>query len=294
MTGARAATLPSLSVPVRCGDDDHTLDWAAGELTTTDHPDADRERTLSALGADPSPCIEIVDRWSRHRADLDVLVLASRGPADPVTVGESYAGHARVGHSHVGSSSSAYASTLSVARFAPLQQPRRRGRGGKQGWTSYSPIGSGAVPGVAGDHEDEVIALLGLGGLADRLVATVAATWADRIDSNDASVAVALPALHAALYGRAVAAVHSWLGDASAVVELSMCDPGQAPALTREADVVRLALPFSWLSDVWARGLATLLGRFCLSATAVAPDRWTLQAVDSGFGPARSITVDAG
>jgi hypothetical protein len=56
---------------------------------------------------------------------------------------------------------------------------------------------------------------------------------------------------------------------------------------------VRAALPFSWLVDVWARGLTTLLGRFTLAArvedgtyvlSALTPDL-TLEEVRIAMNP---------
>lgn len=288
MTGPRGAALPRSSVHVGCAGNEHTLSWTAGELTAADHPDAERERALSALGADPTPCIELVDRFSRHRDDLDVLVLASRGAADPVATD---GGGARMRSAGFAARPASYSSTLQVSRRGSKRPSAARG------WTMYSPLAgsrSPGRPGLAGEPDDEVAALLAMGGgLPECLVATVAATWADRLDNRDTRIGAAMPSLRAALYGRAVAAMRSWLGDPHAKVDVAMCGPDEQPTLTSGQDCVRLALPFSWLCDVWAAGLSTVVGRFTLSATFTAPDRWTMQTVDAGFGPARSITIDA-
>ena len=98
--------------------------------------------------------------------------------------------------------------------------------------------------------------------------------------------------LHAALYGRAVPAVRAWLGRPELAVEVHMADPDAAPVLTRiDADTVRAELRFSWLSTVWARGLTTLMGRFCLDATTRDGRAWTLVAVDPGLCSPSRICV---
>jgi hypothetical protein len=138
------------------------------------------------------------------------------------------------------------------------------------GWVPYGPAGAFQPP--AADEEDGLVPLLRLEGeLPARLVATVAAAWLERPPGAAAA------RLHAALYGRAAAALEAWLGAEPADVRL-----GAPPALTRSGDTVAATLPLAWLVRVWARGLATVAGRFCLDAatddgctfrlTTVAPD----------------------
>ena len=116
-----------------------------------------------------------------------------------------------------------------------------------------------------------LIALLSLPGhLPDRLVATVAAAYARRDPS---------PRLHAALYGRVIAE----LGE----IEVELLAPEATPSLTRE----RAALPFAWVSTVWARGLTTILGRFCLSAETTDGREWTLVTVGPDFGPPETVRL---
>src|SRR5579875_4181839 len=69
---------------VECSGTMHTVAVQDGRLVTLDHPTPDRERTLMGLGGDPIACIGLLDAWDRHCDDLEVLVLASRGPGDDV------------------------------------------------------------------------------------------------------------------------------------------------------------------------------------------------------------------
>jgi hypothetical protein len=125
--------------------------------------------------------------------------------------------------------------------------------------------------------EARLMALLSLpGALPDRLVATVAAAFAVRDPS---------PSLHAALYGRVLAV----LGE---LETLSLVAPGGPPSLTRDdGGRIHAALPFAWVSTVWARGLATILGRFCLSAKTADGRDWTLLTVGPDFGPPEAVRL---
>jgi len=137
--------------------------------------------------------------------------------------------------------------------------------------------------------EAGLIELLGLGlPLQDRLTATVAAAWRDRL--RDGQARPERPALHAALYGRATAALRRWTRQPDLAVEVTMIGEDEPPALTRGPDGLAAELPFGWLVDVWARGLITIWGRFCVGA-APAPGGWTLSTVGPDLGPAAPVAV---
>lgn len=278
------AALAPVTLPVDCGDQRHELHWAEGGLTAPGHPDADRERALAALGADPSPCLRILDAWHRHADDLDVFVLASRGPSDPLDQSRlraadhpnAYTG----GYMPLSHAGGAYASMMSIRPTVA------------KGWTSYRPMG----PRRYVDYEDEapdatLPTLLSLGsGLPLRLTATVIATWAERIEADDERVAAATPALDAALYGRLRTALLPWLGTPTKL-DFTLQPSGGKAAMHREANSVRVALPFAWLRDVWATGLAVVLDRFCIEAQQTAPGTWTLTTVDRDLATTRTVTV---
>jgi hypothetical protein len=71
---------------LRCGDAEHRLRWADGKLQAVDHPDAEGELVLAALGSDASPCLDMVMAWGRHSDDLTVLAVGPRSPTDAVTI----------------------------------------------------------------------------------------------------------------------------------------------------------------------------------------------------------------
>jgi hypothetical protein len=142
------------------------------------------------------------------------------------------------------------------------------------------------------DPDDDLAALLTLGAvLPDRLVATVAAHWAERLRTPDQDLTTIRPALHAALWGWAAMTIRTWLGRPDLDVDLIMIDEGDDPTLSSTDGTVQARLPFAWLLDVWAHDLTLVMGRFCLAATH-ADTRWTLTAVTPDLGPPHRVTID--
>jgi hypothetical protein len=271
--------LTPAEVAVECSDTRHTICWRDGELTVPAHEDPDGERSLAALGGEGSSCIEILDAWLRHRADLDVLLLASRGGSDRLPSDGNGMGPYR---------------RRPMPRAYGVAPPNPGARPGvmrKAGWTAYAPLNARgpAVPGRVGEPTDALTTLLQLPGpLPDRLVATVIATWAQHIAEHDRQVDAVMAKLHAALYGRALAATSGWLGS-EVTVEVQLADE---PAVSRGEDgTARFELPFGWLADVWARGFTTLVGRSCLTAEPIGADDWMFTTIGADLGPSQTVTV---
>src|SRR6516164_9711178 len=78
--------LPSCAAQVPCGQGRHEVRWEAGALMLPEHPDAEGEQVLAALGGEKAGCVELAEIWQRHTADLSVLAIGPRGPADEITV----------------------------------------------------------------------------------------------------------------------------------------------------------------------------------------------------------------
>ena len=235
---------------VTCGGAEHRLRWEAGELTALDHEDPEAERALAALGAERCTCVDVLDAWAGHRDDARVLVLASRGQIDPLAPpGDEVAQFGIAQPAIVGGF------TVRGRGAGRVQRPRRRpatvrragasvsyaaGRGGGFFGPGAGPTGSMARKAEA---EDELIALLGLGG--------------------------GLPEVH-----------------------LTMIGDGGEPSLATEDRAVRARLPFGWLVDVWAKGLATIWGRCCLAANTDDGQAWELVTVGPDFGRPTPIRVE--
>ena len=89
MTPARPpwwAVLPPAEAQVSCGAGTHRLRWADGRLTAADHPDAEGELVLAALGGERSECMDMVEAWGSHGDDLEILAVGPRSPADELTI----------------------------------------------------------------------------------------------------------------------------------------------------------------------------------------------------------------
>lgn len=274
-SGARWFGHLPTQVELDCGGERHWVRWESGVLHTLNHADPEGERTLAAIAGERSSCIQLLDLWARHEDDLRVLVLASRGPGDPlhrqdlgVQPGGWVATAPAVRQIGGQTRSAVMLASSGIAQIGSRPPPgvARRGR-------PLPPGGPHLPPGF----EESVVKLMSLAGpLVDRLVATVAIKWAERAESDDERADEHSSALAAALYGRAAWSVRMWLGAPKLEVSVGMIAPNEEPAITRDDNGVHVSLPFRWVADVWARGLAVLLGRFVLAVTQVDDDRLLL------------------
>ena len=254
---------------VGCGPGQHTVLWADGMLHAVDHPDAEGELVLAALGGEATPCLDLVSIWNRHSDDLIVLALAPRSADDLLTITTAEIDEVAARRRPAGSR---------MAHIARVGQGHFPGGGNfvtGRAWGSV-PQGRVMIGGVPahlvqeGDQgRHELLRLLALSTpLQLRLSGAVAHAWsrwgpqADRADR-------ARPALTAALAGRVGPAAARWLGIDLPQIEASLhSGPGWgAIELDSSADDVRLkvALPVSWLAWVWAPGLAVVDGHLVVS-----------------------------
>jgi hypothetical protein len=141
--------------------------------------------------------------------------------------------------------------------------------------------------------EEQTLQLLAAGGrLPDRLQATTAAIWTRRLRTGHAQLETARPQLEAALYGRVLRTLRAWLGEPQLTVELTMIGPEEQRRIVHTADGVEVSLPFSWLSDVWMRGLAVTFGRLCIAADTTDGSTWILDTLGPGLADLRQFTID--
>ena len=268
---------------VECGGEQHRLRWDAGSLAALDHDDAEGERALAALGGQRCTCVDLLDAWGHHADDLRVLVLGRRSAIDELVE--------QVDPMR-GNQGGWYA--------APRRAPRSIARGSITVTGHVMLAGPGSGPFASAGRvsaqqraEDELTALMGLGGaLPDRLAATVAATWRERLEQKDRSVTRQRRVLQSALYGRVLGAMRAWLGPAGMPsVALTMISERRRPSMTMADGVVEAGLPFGWLVDVWARDLTTVAGRFTLSVMQAEAESWTLSTVASDFGATRTVAL---
>ncbi len=301
MTAPWWATFGPAEATLRCGDQQHRLRWEAGRLTAVDHPEAEGELVLGALGGDQPECIRLLRAWGEHCDDLDVLMLGSRSATDVLTVDSHDAERLRAGLPGW----TGYAPLPGLARggvipampptwgslwFRTLRSFAVNARALPRGTASYGP-GSAAlaarvaplratrrgaflphVPGGAraflggmGQDLDRELArraeLLELLALGPAFQFRLCATVAAAWSQHDA--ATARPALAAALAGRLAPAVAAWLHVSPDEVRVSLAEGGRG--LLWDGDRWRAGI--GWVAAVWGAGLAVIDGHLVADVT---------------------------
>jgi len=264
--------LPSCQTQVPCGQGRHIVRWEAGQLRLPEHPDAEAELVLAALGGDKAGCVVLAEAWGRHTSDLSVLGVGFHGPADKIVVSwEDVEAAAQAGQR--GS-----AAGVTGLRRPGLRHPAR---------PPAAAVGHSARQRQmqqemdrAAERRNDMLSLLALGyGFGVRLAGQVAAAHADSAD------AAARPALIAAITSRLALLAEQWLGiDPDQVIVSLHHGPGWGRTELTGKETgrrLRVSLPPSWLARVWACGLA-LTGRHLV----VAVDR-------AGWPDARVLAVRA-
>ena len=250
-------SLPPCETLVPCGQGRHSVRWEAGELRLPSHADPEAELVLAALGGDKARCVEIAEAWQRHTADLTVLGIGPRGPAEETTGSGGdcdAAGQAARSVSVLGYGAGPLASPprAAMARAAIRHQQHQ------------------AEAGEASQRRLDMLSLLALGtGFQIRLSGQVVAAYADRLDEPDEHGYSIRPALKAAMAGRVALVAEQWLGIDPDQVEVSLYRGtgwGSVELTERgEQRRLRVSLPAWWLARVWACGLA-LTGRHLVVA----------------------------
>jgi hypothetical protein len=278
--------LPSCQALVPCGQGRHTVRWDTGSFVLPEHPDAQGELVLAALGGEKAGCVELAEAWERHIADLSMLAIGPRGPADEIAVSwEDVAEAAQPGRGgqvgHPGGPTGLPPQVAQMQRRSRrIAQPIRPGGAGSLHRQAQEEVDR------ARQRKNDMLSLLALGyGFQVRLIGHVAAAHASRPDER------ARPALVAAITGRLALVAEQWLGiDPEQVVVSLHHEPGWGSAeLTGRGEErrLRVSLPAGWLASVWACGLA-MVGRNLVVAVEQAgwPDARVLGLRSPGAEPA--------
>lgn len=295
-------SLPPAGTAVPCGNGSHTVRWEAGRLSLPWHPDAEAELVLGALGGDKPACMTLFEKWSRHTDDLAVLAAGPRSLADQVTVTRDQIERQRAHWPAVvpGGVPSRAAPAGSTTSFAVT---RPAAPGAQRIVTARASVlrrPAAMVAGRMGGGEDflklaqerfEVLELLALGpAFQFRLSGAVAAAWASASRAGDRETRA--PALAAALTGRFAPAAAQWLGIDPDEVTVTLHEGPGWGILAAAGDGARLraSLPMSWLSDVWACGLAVVGGHLVIAIDKPGYPRARVLALRApGAGP---VTLD--
>jgi hypothetical protein len=274
------AAFPATEARIRCGTGEHVLRWADGQLSAASHADAEGELVLAALGGDRAECVAMLEAWGAHAADLDVLALGPRSPADELAVTWELVDELRA--------LSGPAARSVPMRPGPAPGPSSRGPG-----TAPGPVGSRprayAAPGTgppvgsrpmarpirgmpgrrlspeqerARAQRVELLSLFALGRAFQlRLSAQVASAWSAGAPAGAANRPGSVrPALTAALAGRLAPAAGPWLGLDPDAIQATMHEGPGWGRVTRDGPGLWAALPLSWLARVWAPGFPVVDG----------------------------------
>jgi hypothetical protein len=298
------ALVPPAQTSVSCGEHTHQLRWGEGTLTVLDHPDAEGELVLAALGGDRTECMDLAESWSALSDDLEVLAVGPRSAADKLTLGLDEIAQLRGGgvwrrqargvagmyaqlHPRAALSGLLRAQLL---RHRPQQSASMLFYGSPSSHVIRATRHTPSQPERDVDQRARLLSVLALGSeFQFRLSATVAAAWGDG-GSRAGDAAARRPALVAALTGRLAPAAAAWLGTDPDLVDVV---PHEGPGWGRlqvsgTGGEQRLgaALPVRWLASVWAAGLAVVADHLVVGVTEAAwPDATVLGVPEPGAEP---------
>ena len=253
-------SLPPCQTVAPCGEGMHVIRWEDGELRLAEHPAAEAELVLAALGGDRPGCVGIAQAWGRRAADLSVLAIGPRDAADQVTVSWARVAAVRDGPRPL----------LAPGGTRPRAMPMRLAR---------------PEPSARRQQEIDLLTLLALGPLFQlRLAGHVAAAHAGRPADADR------PAIAAALHARLVPAMAAWAGLGPHQFDVTAHggtrrDDGWG-SVTRAGSRLSAALPASWLASVWACGLTLVAGHLVVAVPRPGwPDAVVLALPEPGAAP---------
>jgi hypothetical protein len=272
--------LPSCEAHVPCGQGRHIVRWEAGALRLADHADPEAELVLAALGGEKARCVELTEAWGRHAADLSVLAIGPRVPADEISVSWDDVADAAQASGRGMAPSHGPRRSASIRLAGPSLPTAARAQARRQQVDQE-------MARVA-QRRNDMLSLLALGyAFQVRLIGQVAEAHADRPEEVMEKIR---PRLVAAIAARLAPVAEEWLGiDPGQVVVTLHRGPGWGSAeLTGRGEQrrLRVSLPAGWLARVWAAGLA-LTGRHLVVAVTRAgwPDAQVLALRAPGTEP---------
>jgi hypothetical protein len=285
-------TFESATATIDCAGKTHSIRWEAGELTAVDHGEAESELALAALGGTGVPCLDVLTSWRRHRHDHRLLTALTKGPADAI-LHDDRGQHGRP--------SAAMLRRMQTGGPMPAIRSRARLLGGQarfyasnslSGPVRMRPGPTAQTPGPASDDEEiETLARLGR-RIPWRLVATVTAALLEPPTSPDQRTSSATPALTASLFGRAQRSLSSWSGNPNLDIDLEVIEPTESPHLRAKPDQrVNVALPLTWVAEVWGRGLAVIGEQFTLAIVRAESDHFVAETINTDLKTRRRVAV---
>ncbi|CAN5511039.1 hypothetical protein BH20ACT18_BH20ACT18_12500 [soil metagenome] len=272
--------LPAVTAEVDCGGKAHRITWRRGKLVLEDH-DLLAERSLSALGAKPALCVEVLEAWRAMRGSehLHDLLLRDR-TLSPEELARMKAGH-----------------ELVMKRTQERPGHMRAALGGLGGnppraAEMLSQIERQAAEGLERQERVWAITLIDAlppalrRALALSVIVSIERRWDDDEFRREHAKRIepALTAIAAPLFEQSV---RRWRRNlkpyAGFVSEAWLLAPGEQPGCAAWADSggahAALSLPLSWFTEVWARGIAVVDDCFVLAVAGSSRDGMTLRGL---------------
>ena len=241
------------SVPA--GSTTHQMTWAAGALTLDSHGDPEAEAALVALGGEGCACLDIFEAWNAQTDEPEILTVGRRSLADDVRADrtalsrlERDAARWRAQWAAAGDDLRVAGDLPALARLRAVAERAERRLRVRLGFVRLLALGDEA--------------------LIDRLQLTVLASAEQRWASDAVFRRRHRARLHAALISRALPPLQEAGLAPTDRMEIELLEPGAGAVVGPE----RVALPLSWLTNVWGRGVAAVDGRFVTAVIRIEPD----------------------
>lgn len=254
--------IPPATAELPCGGGVHQAEWRDGVLSLAEHLDEEAEQVLAVLGGTSCRCIDLGRAWVAHGADVRLLVVASRGEADPALLD-------RLAHDRSESVRLRTVRDWERHRDQLSDDPERLDDPSLAAWRDR-----------LGLH----LILSTAPALQRRLSAEVC-WWVERRWHDRRFLGGVRPVVDAALAGRARLLLRTSLLQSGAATPDTMpamtvrcLPPGAEPVVvvtdSDDGATIEADLPFDWLRRVWATDAAVLPdGRLLLQPNQVSPDR---------------------
>ncbi|MGD0558767.1 MAG: hypothetical protein ABSA93_27790 [Streptosporangiaceae bacterium] len=244
-------SFPPADAYVPCAGQWHEIQFHNGELQLPGHPDAEAELVLAALGGDIPECVEVAQAWNHRKTDVGLLMVLPRSAQDRITVSwndvETFESPQR------GAVTLSGGAAMSIPTSLPPNAPPR-----------LRQMRDEALRGRA--RHLELLRLLALGHeFQVRLAGCIAANAGDASPGGSKTPGESSPALAAALAGRAAPVVARWLDINPDDVTVAVHEgPGWGSVFAAD-DEAWVALPVSWLWEVWACGVELADGQLVVA-----------------------------
>jgi hypothetical protein len=242
--------LPSTTVEVSCGEARHALHWRKGRIIVEDH-DVDAELALSALGADPPPCLQMLAAWRDGVARCDSVRWLTAAVLPPSPEGVAFMAHAQVPRlPPVPGLSRARRRQMLATAEAELRQRHFRHL-----LTSSGPDWLRRVATAATVHTLRGAERVSLGRIPE-----------DDVDVAEVLNACVVPAVEENIRRwRGPRASRQWF-----LIECRAFEGagpvGIAGSVDDHVGLATVTVPLQWLIDVWARNAALIDDCFVLAA----------------------------